>query len=40
MVRAETPKIGLWLDTSAMSLADTVDFILANPAASRAGLRA
>jgi hypothetical protein len=38
LVRAETPKVGLWLDTSAMTVAQTVDFILAHPEATRAGL--
>src|SRR5207253_1860167 len=38
LVRADTPRLGLWLDTSAMSAEETVDFILANPRATRAGL--
>jgi predicted kinase len=40
LVRAETPRVGLWLDTSAMSAAETVEAILANPDATREGLSA
>ena len=35
VLRTETPRIGLWLDTSALSVAATVDHILANLPASR-----
>ena len=35
---AATPRIGLWLDNSAMSVEQTVDAILADPDATRAGL--
>lgn len=38
MVRAQTPKIGLWLDSSEMTADQTADFILANPLLTRAGL--
>ncbi len=38
LVRRETPKIGLWLDTSTMTVDQTAEFILANPAQTRAGL--
>ena len=38
LVRETTPKLGLWLDTSAMTAAETVEAILANPAATRAGI--
>ena len=40
MVRAETPKIGLWLDTSEMSAGEAADHILAHPDELRAGLAA
>jgi hypothetical protein len=33
--RAETPPIGLWLDSSTLSVDETVDAILANLAAAR-----
>lgn len=35
---AQTPRVGLWIDNSALSVAQTVDAILANPEATRAGL--
>jgi predicted kinase len=38
LVRAETPRLGLWLDSSALSPADTVDAILARAAETRSGL--
>jgi len=38
LVRRETPDIGLWLDTSALTLSETVDHILAHPEALRRGL--
>jgi hypothetical protein len=38
MVRAETPRIGLWLDTTGLDLAATIDAILARAAETRAGL--
>jgi predicted kinase len=38
LVRETTPDVGLWLDTSAMSVAETVDAILADPAALRRGV--
>lgn len=38
LMRRETPDIGLWLDTSTMSLDETVERILADPAALRRGL--
>jgi chloramphenicol 3-O-phosphotransferase len=37
MVRAETPKIGLWLDTSEMSAGEAADYILAHSDELRAG---
>ena len=36
----ETPRLGLWLDTSAMSVSETVDFILGHPVLTRQGLPA
>ena len=38
LVRAETPKLGLWLDTSAMTASEAVDAILARVGETRAGL--
>ena len=38
VLRAETPKVGLWLGTSAMAVAETVDAIVANPTATRKGI--
>ena len=38
LVRESTPRIGLWLDTSAMTVAETVEAILADPQATRADL--
>jgi len=35
--RIETPRIGLWLDSSTLSVDETVDAILANLAAARGG---
>jgi chloramphenicol 3-O-phosphotransferase len=40
MVRAETPPIGLWLDTSRLSLAETVQAIFADLSGTRAGIAA
>jgi chloramphenicol 3-O-phosphotransferase len=38
LVRETTPRIGLWLDSSALTAAETVGAILANPEAARAGM--
>jgi predicted kinase len=35
---AETPRVGLWIDNSEVSVAATVEAILADPEAARAGL--
>ena len=40
LVRAQTPRLGLWLDSSALSVEETVDHILVNAAATRAGIDA
>jgi chloramphenicol 3-O-phosphotransferase len=37
-LRAETPKVGLWLDTSAMTPAETVAAVFARAGKTRAGL--
>jgi len=37
-LRAETPRLGLWLDTSGMTVAETVDAILARTDETRAGV--
>lgn len=37
-LREETPKIGLWLDNSALTVSETVDAILANVEQTRRGL--
>jgi chloramphenicol 3-O-phosphotransferase len=39
-LRAETPQVGLWLDTSALTAEQTVEAILADPDATRKGLEA
>lgn len=38
-LRSETPRLGLWLDTSAMSVDETVDAILAGAGAARVTAR-
>jgi len=38
LLRAETPRIGLWLDTTGLTPDETVDAILADPQATRAGI--
>jgi chloramphenicol 3-O-phosphotransferase len=38
LVRAETPKVGLWLDTSAMTADETADYIIAHPGETRTGI--
>jgi len=40
LMRATTPRIGLWLDTTGMSAEETADAILADPSATRAALPA
>ena len=37
-LRADTPRLGLWLDSSALSVGETVDAILARVAETRSGL--
>lgn len=37
-LRAETPRLGLWLDTSALGVEETVDAIIANAALTRSGI--
>ena len=37
-LRADTPRLGLWLDSSALSVGETVDAILARIAETRSGL--
>ena len=37
-MRADTPRLGLWLDSSGLTVGETVDAILARIAETRAGL--
>ncbi len=38
VLRVDTPRLGLWLDTSDLTVAETVDHILANLAQARVGI--
>ena len=40
LMRAETPRVGLWLDTSDMTVAQAADYVLAHAAETRAGATA